>query len=344
MVQLLKYSVGIDVGGATLVCCISHIDSLQNVQVKATRSFDNRAGGFVELSNWIAKNHGEKDVPISVVMEATGVYYEAVAHFLHKKGHRISVLLPNKARKYMQGIGLKSKNDKLDAKGLSQMGAEQQLAVWHPMCPALYEIRTITRHQERMQKMRVELANQLHAHKRMASSCKDVMAQLTGLIKTIDKKSLQLEKAIKKCLEKDEQLKAKINLLVGVKGFGLLSACVLVAETNGFELFNNTRQLTSFAGYDVVENQSGKHMGKTKISKKGNGHIRRILYLPALTVVRTGVEPFASVYKRIFEKTGVKMKAYIAIQRKLLVLAYTIYKTGKPFEVRPINDMAKAAA
>ena len=343
MGQLLKYSVGIDVGESKLVCCISHIDSLQNVQAKATRSFDNRAGGFAELSQWIFKNHQDKETPLSVVMEATGVYYEAAAHFLHKKKLRVSVLLPNKARKYMQSVGLKSKNDKIDARGLAQMGAEQQLSVWQPMCPALYELRMVTRHHERMQKMRVELVNQLHAHQRMVSTGKDVANQLKSLIKTVDKQLLQLDRAVKKCLEKDQEIKGKIDLVAGIKGIGLLSACVLVAETNGFELFKNTRQLTSFAGYDVVENQSGRHVGKTKISKKGNGHIRRILYMPALTVVRIGVEPFVGTYQRIFDRTGVKMKAYTAIQRKLLVLAYTLYKNGASFEIR-VNEKEKAAA
>lgn len=343
MEQLLRYSVGVDVGESKLVCCFSQIDSQQNVQVRATRSFDNRPGGFVELAQWVARHQKEKDIPLSVVMEATGIYYEAAAMYLHKKKYRISVLLPNKARKYMQSIGLKSKNDRIDAKGLAQMGLEQLLSTWQPCCPGMYELKTLTRHHERLQQMRAELGNQLHAHRRMASPSKAVVNQLTSLIKTLDKQMLKLVAAIKSCLDKDPEIKAKINLIVEIKGFGLLSACVLVAEANGFELFKSARQLTSYAGYDVVENQSGKHVGKTKISKQGNGHIRRILFMPAFNVVRLGVEPFAGTYQRIFDKTGVKMKAYVAIQRKLLVLVYTLYKNGVAFEVRE-NKAEKAAA
>ncbi|MEO0332589.1 MAG: transposase [Bacteroidota bacterium] len=56
----------------------------------------------------------------------------------------------------------------------------------------------------------------------------------------------------------DEQLKAKYEKISPIKGIGLLSFAVIIAETNGFALFNNQCQLVSYAGYDVVENQSGK--------------------------------------------------------------------------------------
>lgn len=74
--------------------------------------------------------------------------------------------------------------------------------------------------------------------------------------------------------------------ICAIKGVGIKTVATLTAETNGFLLFNNTRQLASFAGYDTVENQSGRQVGKTRISKKGDSHIRRILHMPALNVVR----------------------------------------------------------
>jgi transposase len=45
--------------------------------------------------------------------------------------------------------------------------------------------------------------------------------------------------------------------------------------------FPNQRNLVSYAGYDLVENQSGTRSGKTRISKQGNHRIRRVLHLPA---------------------------------------------------------------
>ncbi len=67
-----------------------------------------------------------------ICLEATGVYHELCALYLYEKKFTVSVILPNKANKYLQAIGLKSKNDTIDAKGLAQMGAEQNLKEWRP--------------------------------------------------------------------------------------------------------------------------------------------------------------------------------------------------------------------
>lgn len=80
-------------------------------------------------------------------------------------------------------------------------------------------------------------------------------------------------------------LKAKAEKITSLKGVGLLTAATIIAENNGFALFTSHKQLTSYAGYDVVENQSGRRSGKAKISEQGNSHIRRILHMPALSAV-----------------------------------------------------------
>jgi transposase len=65
--------------------------------------------------------------------------------------------------------------------------------------------------------------------------------------------------------------------------------------------------------------------------------------MPALNVVRFGVKPFASVWQRVYENSGVKMKAYVAIQRKLLVLIYTLYKKQEAFHVAVRRSESVAA-
>jgi len=57
-------------------------------------------------------------------------------------------ILPNKSKRYMQSLGLKSKNDKIDAKGLSRMAAEQRLERWVAPREVIVELRSITRHPE----------------------------------------------------------------------------------------------------------------------------------------------------------------------------------------------------
>ena len=108
-------------------------------------------------------------------------------------------------------------------------------------------------------------------------------------------------------LSADLVLKNKIDQLCQIKGLGLLSVATLVAETNGFEGFENLRQFVSFSGYDVIENQSGLRSGKTRIAKKGNRRIRRILFLPAFNEVRFGEPACQSLFEKVFIKTRIKM-------------------------------------
>ena len=131
----------------------------------------------------------------------------------------------------------------------------------------------------------------------------------------------------------------KIEDINSIKGLGLISIATVIAETDGFALFENLSQLVSYSGYDVIRNQSGKHEGKTKISKMGNSRIRRILFMPAFSVVKYNVGPFINLYNRVYQRTMIKMKAYVAVQRKLLILIYTLWKKQEKFKPELYPEM-----
>jgi|tagenome__1003787_1003787.scaffolds.fasta_scaffold20658548_1 transposase len=329
---MIKYSLGIDVSMKILHACLSVIDVQQQVKIKATRKFANNASGFKELQHWIQKHYKQQDIPLHIIMEATGVYYEQCAMYLYKNGFTVIVVLPNKAKKYLQAKGLKSKNDKIDSKGLAQMGAEQKLDPWQPMDDFYYTLRSIIRHHESLQNLKTNLNNQLHAEHAGVYINKQVDKQLNKLIATIEKQIAEIEKSIEDHIASDITVQQKINGIIKIKGVGLMTVVTLLAETNGFLLFKNTSQLVSFAGYDVIENQSGKHKGKTRISKKGNRHIRRILHMPAFNVVRYQVSPFEQLFNRTIQKHNIKMKSYVAVQKKLLVIIYSLWKNNKAFD------------
>src|SRR5215213_6983568 len=163
MVTILKWSIGIDMGSKSFRCCLSSIDNSQNVKVKASKKFNNTAGGLQELLIWIRKHYKDQEAPLNIAMEATGVYYEQCALLLQKEGLRVSVIVPTKARRYLQALGLKSKNDKIDAEGLARMGAEQQLTEWSAASRVMYSLRLLTRQHEDLQKSITSFNNQLHA-------------------------------------------------------------------------------------------------------------------------------------------------------------------------------------
>jgi transposase len=330
---MLKYCVGIDVSKNDLQCCISVIDQLQKVTVKSSGKFANTKTGFTQLHQWITSRHKNREVPVVVVMEATGIYYEQVAMYLFEQQYAVSVVLPNKAKKYLQSTGLKSKNDVIDAQGLSRMGAEQRLELWQPMDSYCYELRELTRQHQSLQELKTNINNQLHAAQSGMYQHQVVIEQLQALITTIDGQLKKLATAIKEHIDGNKQVKDKVDNICKIKGLGILTVAVILAETNGFALFTSSRQLVSYAGYDVVEDQSGNRKGKTKISKKGNSHIRRALHMPAFGVITHEQHPFIGLFNRTLQRHGQKMKSYVAVQKKLLVIIYALWKNNTSYEL-----------
>lgn len=328
---LLKYSVGNDISKDKFDACISVIDSMQQVKIIGTRCFNNTGKGFESYLDWV-KRKCKLELPVIHTMEATGVYYEKFAWFLHRSDECLSVVLPNKAKKYLQSLGLKTKNDKIDAKGLSRMGAEQNLARWEAPDKNMMELRSVTRQREHLQEIRTQINNQLHALQCGEYVNKELIKQQKAIIAMLDKQIKETFKMIEKAVNNDEELKEKIGKITVIKGLGLISVATVIAETNGFKLFANQRQLVSYSGYDVIENQSGKHVGKTKISKRGNAHIRRILHMPAFSVVSNNEPVFKNLYERVFDNTKQKMKGYVAVQRKLLIMIYTLWEKNEKYD------------
>ncbi len=331
MSDLLKYSVGVDVSKDDFHACVTVIDSTQHVSIKGTRKFTNTPAGHEQFASWVTKKHKETSVPLVVVMEATGVYYELLAWYLHKNEYRLSVVLPTRARRYAESIGLKSKNDSIDARGLGRLGAEQSLELWEPVSENLYVLRMLTREVEQLNGYKNMAQNQLHAFQHAAIQMKEVEKTMTDHLSFLDKQLKKTKKHIHKVVSEDAFLAEQVERITVIQGVGELTAATVIAECNGFELVKNQKQLTSYAGYDVVENQSGKRTGKTRISKKGNAHIRRCLHLPAFNVVRR--EPgFAQFHERLIKNGKTKMQAYVAVQRKLLALIYCLWKTQEAYD------------
>lgn len=338
---MLKYSVGLDISSKKIDCCISVIDINQKVTVKSSTSISNTLKGFKVLENWIIKHYKEKEIPLVICMEATGVYYESCALYLYENHYKVSVVLPNKAKKYLQAIGLKSKNDSIDAKGLAQMGAEQALKLWQPLGKYFYELRQYTRQYQNIQEQKTVINNQLHSIENGMYSNKTIVKQLKNILKIFDKQLNELNKKIENHINSDAEIKQKVTNITKIKGIATLSLATIIAETNGFELFENAKQLVSYAGFDVVENQSGNRIGRTKISKKGNSRIRRILFMPAFTTVSCKERPFLNLYNRTFERHGIKMKSYVAVQKKILIIIYSLWKNNQEYNPTIYNVQEK---
>ena len=146
-------------------------------------------------------------------------------------------------------------------------------------------------------------------------------------------------------LAADPELARKLAHLTSVPGIGLTTAIVVVAETNGFGLMENERQLASYAGLDVVQRQSGLSAGATRISGRGNVRLRTALYLPAVSSLRFNPQQKA-FYDRLRARQPSGKPGVIAVMRKLLLLCYSLWKNDCAYDphYHPAHCLEKEVA
>jgi len=322
---MIKVSIGIDISKDDFHVCFKLRDDQGRIKIIGTRSFKNTLKGFIELLEWVKKKN-KSNTETVFVMEATGVYFENLVNFLHDKGEKASVILPNRMKGYFKSLNIKTKTDKVDAKIIAEYGIERRLEIWKPMSANYKAVRELCRELLTLKKDRQRAKNQLHAMKYGHDRLEKLIKLKEKQIKFYEKNIKDLQKHIKIAVESDPKLMDKISKIVSIPGLGFETAVILASETNGFLLFHNIRQVVSFAGLDVSHNESGKFSGRSKISKKGNAKIRQALYMPALSATSAN-KPIKELYERICDKNPqTKRKGVVASMRKLLSLAYTLWK------------------
>lgn len=162
MQTFLRYCVGLDISKDSLQIFLSVIESTGRVTVKATTKVVNILKGFTTLIDMVTR-HRKLDLPLTYLMDSTGVYHEAVPWYLHQQYQPVSILLPNKAKYYLKCLDYKSKNDKINTQCLYRMGLEQQLPLWKPLSKNLYSLRLLTYQHQRLQELKTQSTNQQYA-------------------------------------------------------------------------------------------------------------------------------------------------------------------------------------
>jgi transposase len=132
--------------------------------------------------------------------------------------------------------------------------------------------------------------------------------------------------------------------LLSVKGIGEVTVAGLVGEVGDFRQFHTLGEVMKLAGFDLFEISSGKHKGNRHISKRGRPLLRKLLYFAAINTIRKGGVMHAS-YQRYLERGMPKIKALIAIARKLLGILFALVRDHSQYvENHSPKEVLKLAA
>lgn len=287
-----------------------------------TKVFANTPAGFAQLNEWL-RQHG---VPhVHACMEATGIYWEALATHLADAGHVVSVINPALAKAHGQSLGLRSKTDAIDAKLLADFCRGKQPPVWNP--PSLTERRLralVLRHQ-------MLVAMQTQEKNRYESLREEVRDSLDAHLAWLATELERIEHAIARLLHDDDDLRGKRDLLDSIPGLGERTIAVLLAYGISSERFESARQFVAFAGLSPRLHQSGTSVhGRPRLSKVGHAFLRRALYMPAMTTLyRTA---WGKRFRARLAANGKPPRLIIgAMMRKLAQVAFGVLKSGTSF-------------
>lgn len=276
MKKIVRQVLGIDVAQKELVVCLGRMFDMDwALELYSHRTFPNTDKGFAAMVLWVKKLTVE-NIPVRYVMEATGVYHEALAYFLEGKGHDVSVVLPNKISNYFRTLDVKTITDKTASEAIARFGLERKLDNWHCPKEIFRGLKQLTRERDQIVEDRTISKNQLHAEETQAFPNKKSVARVKARIKLLNKQEAEIKVEIAVLVKGEIEVAKSVALICTIPGVGLLTAVTVLAETNGFELIRSKRQLTSYAGLDVQEKQSGTSVkAKQKYPRRATGTCER---------------------------------------------------------------------
>jgi len=269
-----------------------------------------------------------------VVMEATGVYWQASAFAIYEAGINISVVNPAQVKRFGQSKLIRGKTDKMDAKLIAEFAQTMKPMLWQPPSKDFQDLQLLVRERETLVKLLTQVKNQKHAHKHRQQCPDTILDLIEAHINLLKSQIKSLEKEIQKlCMA---CLKESYQTIQGIPGIGPVTASVLFAETFGLAHFHDAKQLTAYAGIAPAPNQSGKFKKQSSISKIGNKRIRKAFYMAALQARKYSI--FKDLYDRILKRSNSKKLALIAVARKLLVIAFTLAKSKQAFNPNHLSS------
>jgi transposase len=309
--------IGIDI--AKLKFDVALLDTSNKYKHK---NFKNTPAGFADFFAW-CQSLGAKDAHFC--MEATGIYYEALANFLFDQKCNVSVTNPAQIAAFAQSALSRVKTDKTDAKLIARFCQAMNPPLFTPLPANIRQLQALVRRMESLKDLEQQERNRLDV------SLPIVAPSINTMLTALKEEIKAIERAITSQIDNDPDLKQQSDLLNSIPGLGKITSALMLAEIP-FDRHDCAKSTVAFAGLNPKPHESGSSVrGKGRISKTGSSRLRAGLYMPAIVALQHN-PIIRNFYQRLLAAGKPKMLAIIACMRKLLSLAFAILKSKKPFD------------
>jgi transposase len=279
---------------------------------------ENSSKGVSGIIRFLKKQGTTNTVPC--IIESTGDFHLLSAYMISEAGFTVNVINPLITKKFQRSSIRNVKTDPVDARRLAEIGIlEKQL----PVFTVDKERIVVKKHIATIAKLETTI-QRLQAHVDMTKRTSKQMGFVIDLKDTVKAiKSLEKQITVFKKYILAATSKEVLSIAGNVKGVSKESLSMVFGML-GDKHFTDRDQLVAFAGLDVSARQSGKWIGRRRLSKRGNPFLRKILFQTAW-----GLKMHNSQFHAYFEslrKRGIHYKAaLIAVARKFLRFLFSAF-------------------
>lgn len=246
-----------------------------------------------------------------VVLEPTGTYGRDLIIFLQSAGIAVCLVNPLHVRSFARAMGRLAKTDKIDAFLLANFGEHRHPRVMPPYNKEIENLRALHDYRQQLVAAKTATSNRIESAPPIMQSL--LKKDLNALIKKITK----VEKMISEFLANHPDLQKKADALQSFHGVGSTTATMFLSHVP--ELGNvNDKEIAAIVGVAPYNRDSGKNQGRRTISG-GRHQVRCILYMAALSAIRSKNSSLHLFYLRLVERGKAKKVAIVAVMRKLLI-------------------------
>lgn len=314
--------IGFDVSKDTLDCCLLKSSAKTDDALPHIKQ-ENGIKGFEQIRQWIKQHKIRK---VAIVMEATGIYYEAAANYFAQY-YTVYVVNPLKIKKHAEKVFSRTKTDKADAALIADYGKR--------FLDVLIPYRQPEKVEYRLGKLNglcVQLRAEISRHKnQIHASSDDFIIQIhQTVIEELTKQLASAHQEIQTISQENERINQHCKRLQTIPCINQQTALWILQNLLGKD-FKTANKFIAYAGLSPEIKQSGSSVkGKEKLTRLGNKRLKSALFMPALSAMRSNYfKPFVTRLKANGKRPKVIV---VALMRKLLKLAYYIYKTEKSFD------------
>ena len=323
MTKKINY-VGIDVGSKELVVAMkTYSNSITH------GAFDNTIIGHKKLLKFITKN-GSK---AKICLEATGIYHFDLSVLLaNSENSEIMVVNPKVIKHFGTSMRQRAKTDEMDSMIILEYLLRMDFVKWKSPDDNILQIQCYARRLYQLKKQLTQERNRLIVSEFRGNAGKTIKKAINKHIKQLQKLIDEMQLELSLLIQSIPELKQKYDFLISVKGLADISTTQILAEILMFPDGLTAKQWVAFAGLDPKPCESGTSVNKPRrISKRGNKFLRTALYLPALVAIQH--EPnVRAYYEKLVTSGKSKMRAIVAVMRKLLLAIWGMLNSGTTWE------------